>query len=228
MPERQTKHLDYAQEAEAAQRAEAWPQAAALSLAHLTAWRMLFSRAGLQAGETVLIHGIGGGVALAALQWCVATGATALVTSSSKEKLEKAARLGAAHGIDYRTADVAAEARRRTGGRGVDVVLDTAGAATLGASMAAVRRGGRIVTCGVTGGAKAEIDLQQLYWNHIGLLGSTMGSQEDYRRMLRLAEQARLVPVVDGVFPLGEYRRAAERMESGAQFGKLALTVSAE
>jgi NADPH:quinone reductase-like Zn-dependent oxidoreductase len=202
-----------------------WPEAAALNLAHVTAWRMLFSRADLKAGETVLIHGIGGGVALAALQYCGLVGATAIVTSSSDEKLKRAASLGAAHGINYKTADVAAEVRKLTGERGVDVALDSAGAATLDISMASVRRGGRIVTCGVTGGSKAEINLQQLYWNHISLLGSTMGSQEDFRRMLRLVTQAKLKPVMDRVFPLDQYRNAVERMESGAQFGKLALTV---
>lgn len=203
-----------------------WPEAAALSLSHLTAWRMLFARAGLQAGETVLIHGIGGGVALAALQWCVLTGATAIVTSSSDEKLKRAANLGAAHGINYKTADVAAEVGKLTGERGVDVALDSAGAATLGLSMASVRRGGRIVTCGVTGGSKAEINLQQLYWNHISLLGSTMGSQEDYRRMLKLVTQAKLKPVMDRVFPMEHYAEAIQRMEDGAQFGKIALRIA--
>jgi NADPH:quinone reductase-like Zn-dependent oxidoreductase len=202
-----------------------WTEAAALSLAHLTAWRMLYTRADVQAGETVLIHGIGGGVALAALQWCGLTGATAIVTSSSDEKLARAARLGAAHGINYKSGDVAAEVRKLTGERGVDVALDSVGAATLAASMGSVRRGGRIVTCGVTGGAKAELNLQQLYWNHISLLGSTMGSQEDYRRMLRLVAQAKLRPVMDRVYPLEQYREAVQRMEAGIQFGKIALTV---
>lgn len=202
-----------------------WTEAAALSLAHLTAWRMLYTRADVQAGETVLIHGIGGGVALAALQWCGLTGATAIVTSSSDEKLARAARLGAAHGINYKSGDVAAEVRKLTGERGVDVALDSVGAATLAASMGSVRRGGRIVTCGVTGGAKAELNLQQLYWNHISLLGSTMGSQEDYRRMLRLVAQAKLRPVMDRVYPLEQYCEAVQRMESGIQFGKIALTV---
>jgi NADPH:quinone reductase-like Zn-dependent oxidoreductase len=186
---------------------------------------MLYTRADVQAGETVLIHGIGGGVALAALQWCGLTGATAIVTSSSDEKLARAARLGAAHGINYKSGDVAAEVRKLTGERGVDVALDSVGAATLAASMGSVRRGGRIVTCGVTGGAKAELNLQQLYWNHISLLGSTMGSQEDYRRMLRLVAQAKLRPVMDRVYPLEQYREAVQRMEAGIQFGKIALTV---
>jgi NADPH:quinone reductase-like Zn-dependent oxidoreductase len=203
-----------------------WEEAAALPLAHLTAWHMLFARAGLQAGETVLIHGIGGGVALAALQWVLLSGGAAYVTSSSDEKLARAKALGAAEGINYKVQpDVAAEVRRLTAGRGVDVVFDTAGAATLPVSLAAVRRGGRIVTCGVTSGAEAKLNLQALYWNHISLLGSTLGSQEDFRRLLRAVSNARLQPVVDQVFPLARYAEAARRMEEGGQFGKLVLTV---
>lgn len=203
-----------------------WPEAAALNLAHLTAWHMLFERVQLRAGETVLIHGIGGGVALAALQYCQMAGATALVTSSSDEKLQRARTLGASSLINYRsTPDVAAEVRRLTENRGVDVALDSAGAPTLPISLAAVRRGGRIVTCGITGGAKAEINLQQLYWNHISLAGSTMGSQEDYRRMLRAVSQTGMKPVMDRVFPLEQYPAAVSRMEEGGQFGKIALTL---
>ncbi|MCW8133926.1 MAG: zinc-binding dehydrogenase [Planctomycetota bacterium] len=203
-----------------------WEEAAALNLAHLTAWRMLFTRARFKAGETVLIHGIGGGVALAALQIVTMFGGRAVVTSSSDEKLARAKALGAAHGINYRTsADPGAEAKAWSGGRGVDLCVDTAGAATVPVSFAALRRGGRIVTCGVTSGPKAEVNLQMLYWNHIGFLGSTMGSHEDFRSMLAAVTHAKLKPVMDRVYPLAEAAQALARMEAGAQFGKIALTV---
>lgn len=203
-----------------------WAEAAALPLAHLTAWRMLFERARVQAGEMVLIHGIGGGVALAALQLCGLCGAGAIVTSSADEKLKKALALGAAAGINYRqTADVAKRVRELTGGRGVDVAFDTAGAPTLAASMAALRRGGRIVTCGITGGAEAQINLRELYWNHLSLLGSTLGSLEDMRRLARAAAAKPLKPVLDKVYPLAEYVAAARRMEAGEQFGKIVLEI---
>lgn len=203
-----------------------WEEAAALPLAHLTAWRMLFERARLQAGETVLIHGIGGGVALAALQLCGLCGATAIVTSSSDEKLKKALLLGAAGILNYRQiTDVAARVKEMTGGRGVDVALDTVGAPTLAISMAALRRGGRVVTCGVTGGAEAPLNLRQLYWDHLSLLGSTMGSMEDMRRLVRAAGERPIKPVLDKVFPLGEYAAAARRMEAGDQFGKIVLAI---
>jgi NADPH:quinone reductase-like Zn-dependent oxidoreductase len=203
-----------------------WEEAAALPLSHLTAFHMLFERARFVPGETVLIHGIGGGVSLAALQWVRAAGGTAIVTSSSDEKLGRAEELGARFGVNYKThADVAGEVRRHTGGRGVDVAFDTAGAVTLPISLAAVRRGGRIVTCGVTSGADATLNLQQLYWNHISLLGSTMGSQEDFRRMLRVVAETRMKPVLDRVYPLNRYAEAARRMEEAAQFGKLVVTI---
>lgn len=204
----------------------AWEEAAALNLAHLTAWRMLFTRARFKAGETVLIHGIGGGVALAALQLVKLMGGEAIVTSSSDEKLARAKELGAAAGVNYKTiADPGAEVKKLTSGRGVDVVIDSAGAATLPVSCAAVRRGGRIVTCGVTSGAEAKINIQMHYWNHVSFLGSTMGSQEDFRALLRTTAHTGLRPVMDKVYPLAEAAAALARMEAGEQFGKIALTV---
>ena len=203
-------------------------EAAALPLAYLTAWRMLMTRAELRPGETVLIHGIGGGVALAGLQIARLAGASCIVTSSSDEKLRRARDLGAEAGVNYRaTADVAEAVRGLTGGRGVDVVMDTVGAATWPADFAAVRRGGRIVLCGVTTGAAAETPLQPLYWNQITILGSTMGSHEDFRLMLRAVAAAGMKPVIDSRLPLDRALEAMARMESGRQFGKIVLRVGA-
>jgi len=201
-------------------------EAAALPLSHTTAWRMLVTRARVQPGETVLIHGIGGGVALAALQICKLLGARAIVTSSSASKLEKAEALGADGCIDYRlTEDVAARARELNGGAGVDVAFDTVGAATWPVDFAAVRRGGRIVLCGVTSGAEAPTDLRALYWNQLTVLGSTMGSDEDFRAMLAAVETSGLRPVVDRVMPLERAGEAAELLELGEQFGKIVLSI---
>lgn len=203
-----------------------WEEAAAMPLAHLTAWHMLFSRAHLVPGETVLIHGIGGGVAQAALQLCLLQGAQVLVTSSSDAKLARAQQLGAAAGFNYRTTlDLPSAIRTATNGHGVDLVFDNAGAATLPLSMAVVRRGGRIVTCGVTSGTEVQINLRHLYWNHISLLGSTMGTLEDMRRMVRLAERTQLRPVLDRSFALAEAPLALKRMQAGEQTGKIVLTV---
>ncbi|MCZ7644827.1 MAG: zinc-binding dehydrogenase [Planctomycetota bacterium] len=205
-----------------------WPEAAALPLSHLTAWHMLFPRARFRVGETVLIHGIGGGVALAALQIVKMTGGKAIVTSSSDEKLARAKELGAAHGLNYKTGgDVAAQVKELTGGRGADIAFDTVGAPTFPISFAAVRRGGRIVTCGVTGGREATVNLQLLYWNHISLIGSTMGSHEDFQCLLPAVGMSHLRPVVDKVYKLEQYAEAVRRMESGAQFGKIVLDIDA-
>lgn len=200
-------------------------EAGTLSLASVTAWRMLMTRAQVKPGETVLIHGIGGGVALCALQFAKRIGAEAIVTSSSDDKLARAGKLGADHAINYRKQDVVERVKEITNGRGVDVAVDSVGAATWPLDFACVKRGGRIVTCGVTSGAKAETNLQALYWNQLTVLGSTMGSDEDFRLMLRSVTVNRLKPVVDEVFPLEEARQAMAKMEAGRQFGKIVLRV---
>ena len=202
-------------------------EAAALPLAYQTAWRMLMTRAAVRPGETVLIHGIGGGVALAALQLAKLAGAEVIVTSSSDEKLAKAAALGADHIINYKgVGDVAAAVKDITAGRGVDVVIDTVGASTWDTNFSLVRRGGRIVLCGVTTGAQGPTNLQALYWNQLTIMGSTMGSHEDFRLMLKTVAASRLKPVIDSVSPLKDAGAAMARMEVGRQFGKIVLRIS--
>lgn len=201
-------------------------EAAALGVAYVTAWRMLATRAALRPGETVLIHGIGGGVALAGLQIAKLSSARVIVTSSSDEKLKRAADLGADETINYkRTKDVAARVRELTGGRGADIALDSVGAAAWPVDIQAVRKGGRVVICGVTTGAEAVTDLRAVYWNQLTLLGSTFGSHEDVRSLLAFVEAAKLRPVIDSIMPLAKVREATERMESGSQFGKIILKV---
>ncbi len=203
-----------------------WEEAAALSLAHLTAWHMLYARARYQPGESVLIHGIGGGVALAALQFVCMSGGEAIVTSSSEQKLDRAKALGAAAGVNYKTVDdVGAKVLELTAGRGVDIAFDTVGAPTLPISLATMRRGGRMVTCGITGGREAKVNLQMLYWNHYSLIGSTLGAEEDFRQMLRAVGRTGLKPVMDRTYPLEQYGKAVARMEAGDQFGKITLTL---
>jgi NADPH:quinone reductase-like Zn-dependent oxidoreductase len=200
-------------------------QAAALGLAHVTAWRMAVSRAGLQAGETVLIHGIGGGVALAALQIAKMLSAVAIVTSSSDEKLSRATALGADHTIHYRKENVAERVKALSGGRGAEVILDTVGAATWETNFAAAAPGARIVHCGVTTGPATSVNVQALYWAQFTVMGSRLGTAEDFRRMLEAVEAAGLAPVVDSTFPLEDVRDATARMEKGEQFGKIVLRV---
>ncbi len=201
-------------------------EAGALGLSYVTAWRMLVTRAQVKPGESVLIHGIGGGVALAALQLATRIGAEVFVTSSSNEKLSRSMELGADHMINYEKGNVVEWIRSHKGGRGVDVAIDTVGAATWPLDFACVRKGGRVVLCGVTSGAKAETDLRALYWNQLTILGSTLGSAPDFEQMLAAAAASRLRPIIDGVFPLDHVRDAMARMEEARQFGKVVLKIA--
>jgi len=203
-----------------------WEQAAAFSLATLTAWRMLSTRARLVAGETVLIWGIGGGVAMAALKVAVLLGARALVTSGSDEKLAVAAREGASAMINHFSADVPALVRELTGGRGADVVVDSVGEETWRRSQRALRRGGRFVSCGATTGPNIALDLRRLFWHQWSLLGSTLGNRREYAEVVRLAHQGKLWPVVDCSVPFSESRSAFERLHRGEQTGKLVIEVA--
>ena len=211
-----------------------WPKPSHMSfneagvfvLAHLTAWRMLMTRAQLKPGETVLIHGIGGGVALSALQLARLAGAKVIVTSSSDAKLQRASQIGADYTINYRAVkEVAQNVKDITSGRGVDVIIDTVGAATWPIDFSAVRRGGRIALCGVTSDSQAVTNLQMLYWNQLTVLGSTMGSEEDLRQMLNTVTTAKLKPIIDSTATLENIQEVTGRMETGEQFGKIVLEV---
>jgi NADPH:quinone reductase-like Zn-dependent oxidoreductase len=199
--------------------------AAAFTLATLTAWRMVVSRARVRAGEQVLIQGIGGGVALAALQICKSLGATVWVTSRSDEKLARAQVLGADETINSTTTDVAREVRARTHRRGVDVVVDSVGKATWPQSLGALSRAGRLVTCGATSGPMVETDVRRLFWNQWSILGSTMGNDAEFDAITGELAAGRLLPEIDRVFELGEGRRALERLAQADQFGKIVVTI---
>jgi NADPH:quinone reductase-like Zn-dependent oxidoreductase len=203
-----------------------WDQAAAFSLATLTAWRMLTSRAGLEPGETILIWGIGGGVSLAALQIAKFLGATVIATSSSDTKLARATELGADIVLNHVTTDVPAEVRKLTNKRGVDVVMDNVGEQTWEKSLRCLGRLGRLVTCGATTGPMVVTDVRRLFWYQYSILGSTMGNAAEYAEVVRLAGEGQLWPVVDRVYPLAESRDAFARLEKGEQLGKIVLEVS--
>jgi NADPH:quinone reductase-like Zn-dependent oxidoreductase len=203
-----------------------WPEAAGFSLVTLTAWRMLTGRARLRAGETVLVWGIGGGVSLASLQIVKLLGGRAIVTSGSDAKLEHARQLGASVTLNHSRDDVVSEVRRVTAGLGADVIVDSVGEQTWMNSQRALRRGGRIVICGATTGPTVSLDLRRLFWHQWSILGSTMGSRQEYAEIVRLAHQGRLWPVVDRVVPLADGAAAYQRMQRGEHTGKLVLEVS--
>lgn len=199
--------------------------AGALMVGHLTAWRMLFGKRALKAGETVLIVGIGGGVAVACLQLALRAGARVLVTSSSDEKLAKAAELGAHDGVNYRTENVSKRVMTMTGGEGVDMVIDSVGQASWSDSLKSLRRGGRLVTCGATTGGNPGADLQRIFIRQLEIYGSTGGSMEEMRQLVAMFAQGGLTPVVDRSFPLSQVHAAFDRLDAGEQFGKVMVTM---
>jgi NADPH:quinone reductase-like Zn-dependent oxidoreductase len=202
--------------------------AAAFSLATLTAWRMVVTRAQVRSDDEVLIWGIGGGVAIAALQICKLLGARVWVTSSSDEKLARARTLGADETLNHREVDVPKVIRDRTGKRGVDVVVDDVGVATWKQSLLALGRRGRLVTCGATTGPLVETDVRRLFWNQWTILGSTMGNDAEYDAVVGQLRSGRLLPPVDRVYPLEHARDAFERLETAEQFGKVVIEIGAK
>ena len=199
-------------------------QAAALPLAGLTAYRAVVTRANVQAGEKVLVTGIGGGVATFALQIAASRGAQVFVTSGSDEKLARARELGATGGVNYHSADWGKEIVALTGG-GPDVVVDSVGGETFNKAIEILRPGGRLVTYGATTGAASKMEIRRIFWKQLSLFGSTMGTSEEFGAMLKLYETG-LSPVVDKVFDLAEAAEAHRRMEEGGQFGKIVLRIA--
>jgi NADPH:quinone reductase-like Zn-dependent oxidoreductase len=199
--------------------------AAALPSIYPTVWRMMINRAELKPGDAVLIVGAGGGVATAALQLAVRAGARVIVTSGSDEKLAKAQALGAAHGINTGKTELADEARRITAKRGVDLVVDCIGGTNWTRSLAALAKGGRLVTCGPVAGAASRTDVRRLFWNNLKIFGCSWGSHEELRRVLRFVDVTHTKPIIDRVFALREAAAAHGRLEDGEQFGKIVLRV---
>jgi NADPH:quinone reductase-like Zn-dependent oxidoreductase len=200
-------------------------EGAAFPLVFETAYRMLVTRAALREDEWVLIWGIGGGVALAAFEIARALGAQTIVTSSSEEKLERARALGADVAVDHANDDVAQAVKDATGGKGADVVVETVGEATWERSLAAAGQEGRIVVCGATSGHSPPARLYRLWWKQLSVLGSTMGMPSDFEGAYELIRSGRARIHVDSTFPLAEAAKAHARLESGAQFGKVVLTI---
>ena len=198
-------------------------EAAAFGLTHLTAWRMLTTRAGARAGDWVLIPGIGGGVALAALGICRYLGCRTIVTSRSAEKLQRASELGASVGILDEGKDWNRAVRAATDGAGVDICIDSIGKAVHLSCMKSLGRGGRFVTCGCTSGPGAETDLARIFWNQLSILGSTMGDMREFQEVVSLFLKGSLQPVVDRVVTPSEVPEAYAALEAGTQFGKLVV-----
>lgn len=201
-----------------------WEEAAALPLAGLTAWRALFSRGGLAPGERVLISGIGGGVALFSLQFALAAGATVSVTSGHESKIDKALALGAIDGRLYTEKGWGKKCFKA--GQGFDLIIDSAGGNGFAELIEAANPGGRLVMYGGTRGI-AQLNPQRLFWKQLTLMGSTMGSDEDFKRMIAFVAKHQIKPIIDSVFSLEKGNEALDRMDEGLQFGKIVLQTNA-
>ena len=199
-------------------------EAAAFPLVFETAYRMLVTRAGLRDGEWVLVWGVGGGLASAANLIARALGARTIVTSSSDDKL---ARVEADAKVNHASADVVEAVKEATGGHGADVVVESVGDATWQRSLQAAAQGGRITVCGATSGPNPPAALHRIWWKQLSVLGSTMGTKDDFEGVYELVMSGRVKPIVDEVFALSEARAAHERMEAGDQLGKIVLTIPA-
>jgi NADPH:quinone reductase-like Zn-dependent oxidoreductase len=199
-------------------------EAAAFPLVYETAYRMLVTRGRLQAGEWVLVWGIGGGVGTAAFELARALGARTIVTSSADWKLDRAREWGADVVVNHADGDVVAAVKEATGG-GVDLVVETVGEATWARSLAAVGAGGRVVVCGATSGPNPPAQLHRFWWKQLDVLGSSMGTREDFLGAYGLVRSGKARVHVDSVLPLAEIRSAHERLENGQQIGKVVLSI---
>lgn len=200
-----------------------WESAAALPLAGLTAYRALFTRGLLQSGERVLITGIGGGVALLALQFALAAGAEVWVTSGADKKIGHAKAMGAKGGANYKSDDWEEQLRQQTGS--FDLILDSAGGEGFAALIKLCRPGGRLVTYGGTRGRIPKLSPQIIFWRQLSILGSTMGTDKEFGEMLAFVSRHEIQPEVDEVFPLSQGSTAFERMDKGLQFGKIVFRI---
>jgi zinc-binding alcohol dehydrogenase/oxidoreductase len=198
-------------------------QAAALPLAGLTAWRGLFTRGQLRPGQTVLLPGIGSGVAVLALAFAKLAGARIIVTSGSEDKLKAALKAGAAAAINYQQDDWEGQVRAASGDAGIDLVLDHSGALTIPADVRLVRPGGRVVFLGATTGAELKLNLREVFFRQVQLIGTTMGSPREFADLFRFIALHRYAPDVRHIFPLAQAAEAHGLMEAGKQYGKIVL-----
>lgn len=198
-------------------------QAAAFPLTFLTAWHMLITRAGLKAGERVLVIGAGSGVGVAAVQIAKLAGAFVIATAGTDEKCERAKALGADATINHNRENIADKVRELTDGRGVEVVFEHVGPAVFEQCVRALAKGGRLVTCGATSGPTVTVDLRYFYSRQLALIGSMMGRTSELLTIVRLVGEGKLKPVIDRTFPLADAAKAQEILESRNFFGKLVL-----
>ncbi|MBI4640886.1 MAG: zinc-binding dehydrogenase [Candidatus Tectomicrobia bacterium] len=200
-----------------------YDEAATIPTCFLTAWHMLMSRAQIKPGEDVLIMAAGSGVGSAAIQVAKLMSDRVIVTAGTDEKIKKAKELGADEGINYNTEDFSKRVKELTNGEGVDVIIDHIGASVWEQNFASLKRGGRFVTCGVTGGHRVELHLGQLFTKQLSLMGSSMGTPDEMKEVMKLFHQKKLKGVVDTAFPLKDAAKAHKKLEDRDVFGKIVV-----
>ncbi len=201
-----------------------WAQAAAIPLAGLTGYRALFTRGQVKADDKVLVTGIGGGVALIILQMAVAVGAEVYVTSGSNEKIDKAIHLGAKLGVNYQL--IGWHKLFQSAVEGFDIIIDSAAGDGFKNFVDLAKPGGRIIFYGGTQGPISSLNPQKIFWKHLGIMGTTMGTPQEFESMLALFHQHRIIPAVDAIFQMDEAEQAIRKMESASQFGKIVLEIA--
>ncbi len=199
-------------------------QAAAIPLAGLTAYRLLFTRCGLQEADRICISGIGGGVALFAMQFALAIGAEVWVTSSRPEKIQKAVDHGASGGVLYTEANWHKTLKKSSGG--FDVIIDSAGGEGFSRLINTAKKGARVGIYGGSTGHIQNLSPQIIFWKHLNIFGSSMGSDQDFHDMVDFITDHSLIPIVDSIFEFEDFQKAFDRMKSGDQFGKIVLRIT--
>lgn len=198
-----------------------WEQAAALPLAGMTTYRALFTKGKAKKGDKVLITGVGGGTGTFALQWAVAAGCQVFVTSGVGEKIERARRMGASAGVNYKAQDWAEQLKLMAGG--FDVIIDSALGDSFDKLLDIANPGARIVFFGGTAGNIPPLNGRKIFWKQLQILGTTMGSPHDFKGMVDLVNEHKIVPVVDEIFPMADAQKAVDKLGGTSQFGKLVL-----
>jgi NADPH:quinone reductase-like Zn-dependent oxidoreductase len=202
-------------------------KAAAAPLTFLTAYRMLKTLGKVKIGDFVFIHGAGGGVSSAAIQIAKLFGANVITTTSTSEKVEKAKQIGADYIINYQkekdfTNYVYKEITKK---KGIDLVIDNVGSATFNTSIKLLKVGGRLITCGATSGSRSEINIANIFWKHLQIIGSTMSNQKEFKTVMKLIFNGKLIPIIDKIYPLEEVVEAEKYLSEALQFGKILLEV---
>jgi NADPH:quinone reductase-like Zn-dependent oxidoreductase len=203
-------------------------KAAAAPLTFLTAYRMLTTLGKIKAGDFIFIHGAGGGVSSAAIQIANFFGAIVITTTSSPEKIERAKQIGADYVINYKKEKdyIKFVYKEITKQQGVDLVIDNVGSATFNTSIRLLKPGGRLITCGATSGSQSNVNIANIFWKHLRILGSTMSNQLEFRSVMKLIFGGKLKPIIDKVFPFEKVMEAEKYLSEAKQFGKVLLKIN--